>query len=120
MKRRSSRFATLPFRDLVPVQMSYLRKSFELAPPSHLAEATASMTNKAMDQCAKDRNELRLRPGQLLVSNLKRPMVLLLSNSHWAEKLTEGVSLRAVRRQLEHLLLNQLRTSDPEATIPDL
>ena len=120
MKRRSSRFATLPSRDLVPVQMSYLRKSFELAPQSHLAEAVASMTNEAMDQYEQDRDELRLRPGHLLAPSCKGSVILPLISNFWAEKLTEGMSPRAVRRHLEHLQLDQLRTADQEATILDL
>jgi len=120
MKRRSSRFSTLPDRDLVSVQRSYLRESFELAPKSHLAQAVASMTNEAMDEHERSENEVRLNPGQLLVSGGDAPLVLPLITGHWAQKLAGGLPYQAVRRHLEHLQLGRLRAADPEATVIDL
>ncbi len=120
MKKKKSRFATLADRSLPAVQMIYLRESFELAPQSHLAEAVCAMVNQAMEEYELKREEVRLRPGQLLVSHRGKPVILSLIDDETAQQLTEGLSPRAVRRHLEHLQLDQLQESDPEATVEQL
>ncbi len=119
-KGSQNRYAALPARDVTPVQESYLKQHFELAPRSELAEAVVSMTNKELEAHETETNTQRLRPGQMLIEQDGEFTPIPLLSRHWSLKLAEGFSVSAVRRHLEFEQLRALWERDGQTTLPQL
>ncbi|MDI6895303.1 MAG: DUF1670 domain-containing protein [Bacillota bacterium] len=118
-RKGSERYATLPARDLLPVQVSHLRARFELAPQSYLAEAVARMTNEAMEAWEKQHGIERVRPGEMLVTYQGKNVRLPLLDPGTISRLGE-LRVEAVKRQIEHLELERLQAENPAATVQDV
>lgn len=114
------RYATLPVRDLVPVQVAHLRTRFELAERSFLAEQAALLTNQALARWEAEQGIRRLRPGECLVEWGGRPVALPLISAPWSQRLAQGLSVAVVQRHLEIEQLQALQQAAPDATLEDV
>ena len=119
-KGGKSRYAALPARDVELVQGSHLRERFELAPHSQLAEEVVRRTNEALKAYEAEVKRERVEPGEVLIEHEGKKVYLPLFSPAWGRKLSEGLSVVAVRRHLEHEQLETLTRVDPQVTLEDL
>lgn len=115
-----NRYATLLVRDVINVQTAHLKTKFELAPASMVAEKTASLTSQALRDWEKDQGKKRLRPGELLLVQDRQPLVLPLLAPEAMRQLRQGVTPKAVQREMEMLQYQNLKLVNPEASLEDV
>jgi hypothetical protein len=119
-KGGQNRYAALPARDVIPVQESYLKQHFELAPRSDLAEVVVSITNKELEAHETETNTKRLKPGEMLIEQDGEYTPIPLISLHWSRQLAGGFPVSAVRRHLEFEQLQALWKRDAQTTLPQL
>jgi hypothetical protein len=119
-KSANQRYNTLLARDVLQVQTAHLKKSFELAPNSMVAEKVASFTNEAIRRWEEKQEINRLSPGELLLEKGENRFVLPLLDQRALQKLKDDVCVKAVKRELEILQYERLKEVRPEASLEDL
>lgn len=115
-----NRYATLLVRDVPSCQIAHLKHRFELAPASLLAEKVCALTNEAIAAWEKDQGITRVRPGEVVFTFAGQPVKLPLLPPAALEHLAHGVSVRAVRREIENEAFLALKTAKPHASFEDL
>ena len=116
----ANRYATLLARDVLPVQTAHIRTSFELAPASRLAEAAASLTSQAIQAWEQTQGSRRLAPGEMLLEQEGRKIVIPFLSRQVVEHLAQGVSPKAARREQEMEQYAKLKEANPGASLEDL
>jgi CheY-like chemotaxis protein len=116
----AQRFATLPMRNLVAVQIAHLRTKFELAERSILAERVAIVTNDILTRYEEPLGINRVKPGEMVIEENGQRVAIPLLSSQWAEKLANGLSVTAVKCHQQMEQYDRLRTINPDATFDDL
>ncbi len=119
-KGLNQRYKTLLVRETAAVQRAHLKKEFELAEASRVAEAACALTSKDIKAYEETRGTKRLNPGELLLEVEAQQVVLPFLNEKALGQLKEGTSYRAVQRELEQCQFEQLKEAVPEATMEDL
>ena len=119
-KGAQARYATLPTREMTVVQVAHLRSRFELAERSVVAEAAVVLTNQTLSAWEAEHGPRRLEPGHLLWEAGGKRITLPLYDANWVRRLTQGVSVEAVRTHIEFERVKALLAADPEATVEDL
>ncbi|NPV30737.1 MAG: DUF1670 domain-containing protein [Firmicutes bacterium] len=119
-KSSNQRYNTLLARDVLQVQTAHLKKSFELAESSMVAEKVASFTNEAIRHWEEGQEMRRLNPGELLLEHDGERFVLPLLDQRVIQKIKNDVSVKAVKRELEMLQYERLREVNPDASLEDL
>lgn len=117
VQQRKGRYATLPHRDLVQVQVTHLKHRFELAPESFLGRQVVSLTNRCLEEYEAGQGFYRAKPGELLVRVGEKNVLLPLMTPKWAEELAQGLSPRTVKRHLELEQYLSLQAVDESATL---
>lgn len=116
----SKRYNTLLVRETSAVQKAHLKKEFELAEESRVAEAACSLTARAIQSWEKTKGTKRLRPGELLLEEKGQSIVLPFPNKKALLQLQNGTGYRAVKRELEICQFQELKKANPEATLEKL
>jgi len=116
----TSRYSTLLARDVLQLQTAHMRKKFELAQASMVAEKAASLTNRAIREWEAKQNITRLNPGELLLEEKGKTLILPLLHRESIQKLKDQVSAKAVKRELEILQYEKLKEANPQASLEDL
>jgi hypothetical protein len=116
----NQRYNALLVRETAAVQKAHLKKEFELAEASRVAEAACALTAKALQTWEKTRGTRRLAPGELLLEEGGQKIVLPFLNEKALYQLKNGTGYRAVKRELELCQFEQLKKANPEATMEDL
>lgn len=116
----SQRYKTLLVRETAAVQRAHLKKEFELAEASRVAEAACALTSKEIQNFEETRGTKRLSPGELLLEVEGKSIVLPFLNEKALSQLKDGVGYRAVQRELELCQFEQLKMANPQATMEDL
>ncbi|MEW6048584.1 MAG: DUF1670 domain-containing protein, partial [Bacillota bacterium] len=119
-KGAQARYATLPAREMTVVQVAHLRSRFELAERSVVAERAVVLTNQALSAWESEHGPRRLGPGQMLWEAGSKTLVLPLYDAAWVRRLSQGVSVDAVRTHIEFGQVQALLEADPEGTVEDL
>ncbi len=120
MQKGNSKYASLSAREVRFLQIARLKQQFELAEESVLAEKVAILTGQAIEEYERERNTIRVNPGEVVVEQDKRKLSLPLLPPKWARKINEGLSVSAVRRHIEYAQWQTLRSVYPEATMEDI
>ena len=116
----SQRYKTLLVRETTAVQKAHLKKEFELAEASRVAEAACALTNQEIRSFEETRGTKRLSPGELLLEVEGQSMVLPFLNEKALSQLKDGIGYRAVQRELELCQFEQLKTALPRASMENL
>ena len=116
----NQRYKTLLVRETAAVQKAHLKKEFELAEASRVAEAACALTAQAIESFEKTKGKRRLKPAELLLEENGHKIVLPFLNEKALLQLKKGTSYRAVKRELEICQFEQLKNANPEATMEDL
>ena len=116
----NQRYNTLLVRETAAVQKAHLKKEFELAEASRVAEAACVLTTKAIGAWEKTSGTVRLNPGELLLEEKGSQIVLPFLNEKALYQLKNGTGYRAVKRELELYQFEQLKKAVPHATMEDL
>ncbi len=116
----SQRYKTLLVRETTAVQRAHLKKEFELAEASRVAEAACALTAKDIQDYEENRDTKRLSPGELLLEVESQKIILPFINENALTQLKEGTCHRAVQRELEQCQFEQLKKAAPEANMEDL
>ncbi len=118
-KGLNTRYNTLLVRELKSVQTASLKKEFELAESSRVAEAACDLTAMAIDEWEKDQDVKRLKPGELFLIENDQELILPLLDKEALTQLKDGTSYRAVKRELEYKGFEKLKEVQPEASMDD-
>lgn len=116
----NQRFNTLLVREVKAVQIAHLKREFELAELSRVAEAACALSAEAITAWEKEQGINRLRPGEMLLEKNDISIVLPFLNERALMQLKAGTSYRAVKRELEICQLEQLKRANPDAGLEDL
>lgn len=116
----TSRYSTLLARDVLQVQTAHMKKKFELAQASMVAEKAASLTNRTIREWEEKQDITRLNPGELLLKEEGKTLILPLLHRESIQKLKDQVSAKAVKRELEILQYEKLKEVNPQASLEDL
>ncbi len=119
-KGLNDRYKTLLVREVKSVQTATLKKEFELAEASRVAEAAVELTTQAIEVWEEEQGIKRLKPGELLFKEDGQEVVLPVLNGNALNQLSEGVGFKAVKRELEQNALEQLKEATPQASMEDV
>jgi len=120
LTRRGNRYASLPKKQVEPVQKAHLRKCFELAERSVKAEALVRRTNQVASQWEAANGITRVPPGYLVIEHDGKKGTLPILTKYWADQLAAGYPQKLVKRQLEQEQMAALRRICSGAQITDL
>ena len=116
----NQRYKTLLVRETAAVQRAHLKKEFELAEASRVAEAACALTSQDIRNFEETRGTRRLSPGELLLEVEGQSIVLPFLNDKAISQLKDGTGYRAVQRELEICQFEQFKKAIPQATMEDL
>jgi hypothetical protein len=116
----SQRYKTLLVRETTSIQKAHLKKEFELAEASRVAEAACALVSRDIQDYEENRGTKRLSPGELLLEVEGQQITLPFLHKKALTQLQEGTCHRAVQRELEQFQFEQLKKAAPQATVENL